>query len=33
MELTLRCHLGKDNHDAGSGLAPRTAWELIKLVK
>ncbi|KWU45575.1 hypothetical protein RHOSPDRAFT_32881 [Rhodotorula sp. JG-1b] len=32
MELTLRCHLGKDNHDAGSGLAPRTAWELIKLV-
>ncbi|GAA5985688.1 hypothetical protein JCM10908_007072 [Rhodotorula pacifica] len=32
MELTLRCHLGKDNHDAGSGLAPRTAWELVKLV-
>lgn len=33
MELTLRCHLGKDNHDAGSGLAARTMWEMIKLVK
>ncbi|GAA5958558.1 hypothetical protein JCM3765_006673 [Sporobolomyces pararoseus] len=30
-ELTLRCHLGKDVHDAGSGLAARTRWELLKL--
>lgn len=33
MELTVRCHLAKDNHDAGTGLAARTIWELIKLVK
>jgi senataxin len=32
-ELTLRCHLGKDVHDAGSGLAARTRWELLKLAK
>ncbi|GAA5907060.1 DNA/RNA helicase SEN1 [Sporobolomyces salmoneus] len=30
-ELTLRCHLGKDVHDAGSGLGARTRWELLKL--
>ncbi|GAA6010562.1 hypothetical protein JCM11491_002971 [Sporobolomyces phaffii] len=30
-ELTLRCHLGKDVHDAGSALAARTRWELLKL--
>ncbi|GAA5880785.1 hypothetical protein JCM1840_001374 [Sporobolomyces johnsonii] len=31
VELALRCHLGKDVHDAGSGLGARTKWELIKL--
>ncbi|CDR46333.1 hypothetical protein NBRC10512_007411 [Rhodotorula toruloides] len=32
IELTLRCHLGKDVHNAGSGLTARTKWEMIKLV-
>ncbi|GAA5930688.1 hypothetical protein JCM10213_000782 [Rhodosporidiobolus nylandii] len=31
IELTLRCHLGNDTHNAGSGLAARTKWEMIKL--
>ncbi|GEM11057.1 tRNA-splicing endonuclease [Rhodotorula toruloides] len=32
IELTLRCHLGKDVHSAGSGLTARTKWEMVKLV-
>jgi senataxin len=32
-KLTLRCHLGKDVHDAGSGLGVRTQWEMLKLAK
>ncbi|GAA5972915.1 hypothetical protein JCM11641_004002 [Rhodosporidiobolus odoratus] len=31
LELTLRCHLGQDVHGAGSGLAARTKWEMLKL--
>lgn len=33
IELTLRCHLGKDVHNAGPGLTARTKWEMVKLVK
>ncbi|GAA6037515.1 hypothetical protein JCM8097_008230 [Rhodosporidiobolus ruineniae] len=31
VELTLRCHLGNDAHNAGPGLGARTKWELLKL--